>query len=132
MTRSALSAAALLLLLPAALAGQDSAKAKPRIKRTPDVITVEEIDAAPSDIQDAYTLVTRLRPNWLRTRGVGSMVRGSDNVVIYVNEAKWGDPETLRSLRRSGIREMRHLNGAEATQQFGLNHENGAILIAIH
>lgn len=131
MTRSTLWAAAVLVLIPAVLAGQDSTKAKPKIRRLPDVITVEEIDAAPPDAQDAYTLIERLRPNWFRIRGGGSLVLGGVSVVVYMNEAKQGDPESLRGVPRAGILEMRHLNGTDATQRFGLNHEKGAILITL-
>lgn len=131
MTRPILFLGAMLLLLPALLSAQDSAKAKPKPRRMPDLISAAEIEEVAGNVQDAYTLVERLRPNWFRTRGVGSALMGTAEVVVYVNDAKRGNPETLRSVPLAGIREVRHLNGTDATQRFGLNHENGAILVTL-
>ncbi len=119
---------AVALFLPAAVHAQDSAKAKPKIKRNPDVISVEEIEAA-SDAQDAYQLVKRLRPLWLTMRGGGSMNSRVGEIAVYVAGMRQGGPDALREISRTSVVEIRFLRGSDATQRFGTGHENGAILV---
>jgi hypothetical protein len=132
--------ASLLLLLgvlatPSALAAQDTTRAPAptaeaaKNKRNPDVISREEIDAA-GEAQTAWDLVKRLRPTWLMVHG-GSIHLRVPDVQVYLNEVHQGGPGTLRDVPRSGIREIRHLRGTDATQRFGTGHENGAILVFI-
>ena len=131
MIRPMLLLGAALLLIPALVSAQDTTKAKPKPKRLPDVISETEIQDVARDIQDVFSLVERLRPSWLRTRGTGSAVMGTAEVVAYVNDAKRGNAESLRAVPLAGVLEVRHLNGTDATQRFGLNHENGAILVKL-
>jgi hypothetical protein len=119
---------AVALLLPAAVYAQDSAKAKPKIKRNPDVISMQEIEAT-TDAHDAYELVKRLRPLWLTMRGVGSINLPVAELAVYVNGVRMGGPDALRDIPRTGVAEMRFLRATDATQRFGTGHENGAILV---
>jgi hypothetical protein len=119
---------AVALLLPATVYAQDSAKAKPKIKRNPDVISMQEIEAS-TDAHDAYELVKRLRPLWLTMRGVGSINLPVAELAVYVNGVRMGGPDALRDIPRTDIAEMRFLRGTDATQRFGTGHENGAILV---
>jgi hypothetical protein len=119
---------AIALILPAAAHAQDSAQAKPKIKRNPDVISAEEIETA-SDAQDAYQVVKRLRPMWLTMRGGGSMNSRVADIAVYVNGVRMGGPDALRDIPRTGVVEMRFLRGTDATQRFGTGHESGAILV---
>lgn len=119
---------ALALVLPAAAHAQDSAKAKPKIKRNPDVITAAEIETV-SDAQDAYQIVKRLRPNWLSQRGGSSMHLQVAEIVVYVNGIRMGGVDALRDIPPTGVVELRFLRGTDATQRFGTGHENGAILV---
>jgi hypothetical protein len=119
---------AVALLLPATVYAQDSAKAKPKIKRNPDVISMQEIEAS-TDAHDAYELVKRLRPLWLTMRGVGSINLPVAELAVYVNGVRLGGPDALRDIPRTDIAEMRFLRGTDATQRFGTGHENGAILV---
>ena len=122
------------LSVPSALAAQDSAKPAPKsaakLRRDPDLISQEEI-AAVEDVQNAYDLVKRLRPNWLSFRGPSSINLPTPEVMVYVNGVQRGGPDMLKDLQRTGLREIRHLRGTEATQRFGTGHENGAILVTI-
>jgi len=128
----------LLLLLaapavPAALQAQDTArpaaKTAAKLRRDPDLISQLEIAAA-GDAQTAFEIVKRLRPNWLNVRGPSSINLPTPDVVIYVNGVRRGGPDTLKDLPITGLNEIRHLRGTEATQRFGLGHENGAILVS--
>ena len=121
------------LAVPAALQAQDTArpaaKTAAKLKRDPDLISQLEIAAA-GDAQTAFEIVKRLRPNWLNVRGPSSINLPTPDVVIYVNGVRRGGPDTLKDLPITGLNEIRHLRGTEATQRFGLGHENGAILVS--
>jgi len=62
---------ALLSLIAVPVLGQDQEPDK-KVKHRADVITLEEIDAVRSEFSDAYDLVRRLRPQFLRSRGARS------------------------------------------------------------
>lgn len=123
------------LSAPRALHAQNTTRAPApavnpaKIKRNPDVISREEIDAA-AEAQTAWEVVKRLRPTWFTVRG-GSITLAVADVQIYLNEVRQGGSETLRDIPRSGLNEIRRLRGSDATQRFGTGHENGAILVYI-
>ena len=121
------------LAVPAALQAQDTArpaaKTAAKLRRDPDLISQLEIAAA-GDAQTAFEIVKRLRPNWLNVRGPSSINLPTPDVVVYVNGVQRGGPDTLKDLPTTGLNEIRHLRGTEATQRFGMGHENGAILVS--
>ncbi len=121
---------ALVFALTAVVQAQDTTTKKPKIRRDPDLISAEEIEAADADAQSAFELVTRLRPLWLNKRDIGSMAMAAAEIQIYVNDVKSpGGPPALKAIPRATIKEIRHLRGTDASQRFGTNHENGAILV---
>lgn len=128
---SSLLLLAAIVLIPAGLSAQDSSAAKPKIRRNPDLISQEEIQNMAADARNAYEIVSKLRPIWLSTRGVGSMSGGTVEVQVYVNDVHQGGPGALSQVPREGVLEIRHLRGIDATQRFGTNHENGAILVKL-
>jgi hypothetical protein len=91
-----------------------------------DVLSVEEIGSNPG--MTAFELVQRLRPGWLRTRGASS-INNNRPLQVYVDGMPMGDPRALRGIDPGAVRSMRYLSAIEATQQFGTDHTNGAILI---
>src|ERR1044071_3263572 len=120
------------LCLPLQLAAQDTTPVpapKPaKIKRNPEVISHEEIQAA-GDVQNAYDLVQRLRATWLSFRGPSSIHLATPEVVVYFNGLRRGGPESLRGFEGRGIKEIRPLRGPAAAQRSGTGHENGAIMV---
>lgn len=114
-----------------ALAGADlHAQATGNVRWDPERITAEEIAARAPDARNAYEVIQRLRPSFLRkrsTRNVQSEV--TEPIKVYVDGAYRGTPETLRELMRDGIVEIVHLSGPDATTRFGTGHNNGAILV---
>jgi hypothetical protein len=115
--------------VPGTLAAQDTTHAAPKIKRNPDLITTQEIEATSGGMQTAYDLVKQLRGGWLAVHGRTSVVSAAQTVQVYVDGLRRGDPSALTEVPRGSIREIQHLRGADATQRFGSNHENGAILV---
>jgi hypothetical protein len=119
------------LILPAAGAAQDSTHKVQKMKRNPDLISEQEIQAAPDAWQTAFALVEQLRPNWLRQHGVGSMRSTTAVPQVYVSGMKRGGPSTLEDVPRASIKEIQHLRGTDASQRYGMGHESGAILVIL-
>lgn len=90
-------------------------------------ITTEEIRNAGQS--DAWLLVQMLRPHWLSTRGT-STLHGHEEIKVYLDASLLGGPATLRQVNTSSISLLRFLDGLEASQRWGLDHGNGAIVIS--
>jgi len=78
--------------------------------------------------QDAFTAVQSLRPQWLRLRGSTSLRR--ETIKVYLDDALMGGPEQLRYITTSSISSIRFLDANEATQRWGLDHGQGAIVVS--
>jgi len=100
-----------------------------------NVITAEEV--AQTSATNAYELIQHLRPNYLRTRGAvhGSPSADGTNhleavdIVVYLNETKFGGTEQLRQITLSDIREIRYYSASEATTKWGTGNSAGAIQV---
>ena len=102
-------------------------------QQNPNVISLEEIDA--SAASNAYEVIQRLRPNFLRTRGAVHGTPGAANamemvdLVVYLNENRLGGRDQLRQISATDIREIRYFNSSEATTKWGTGHSAGAIQV---
>jgi hypothetical protein len=95
-----------------------------------NLITETEINS--SGVSNAYELIQRLRPAWLRSRGTSSVngsAGGGDTPVVYMDASQLGDLSTLNSVSIQSIRQIQFLNATDATQRFGTNLTGGAIVI---
>ena len=134
MTRRALFVFAV-ALLAAGLAGCAAGGAGTASSNTNrDLLTLE--DLAPYEAMDAYAVVRRLRSFWLNPRATGSFgidpdVAGSQaQIQVYIDGVRSQDGvEALKQVNVSEVREMRHLDGRDATMQYGSDHGAGAILV---
>ena len=92
--------------------------------RRSNLITADEIREA--RVVNALQAVQSLRPQWLRTRG--STSPGGATVEVYRNETNVGMAQ-LRNIAANSIVEIRYYGSVEATQRWGMGHENGAIQV---
>ncbi len=92
-------------------------------------ITAEEI-ASTGSYSNAYELVQRLRPQWLRKRG-RSNIGFEGSIKVYVDGARFGAVDALTQINASNVAEMVYLRPSEASDRFGMNHNQGAILVMI-
>ena len=94
------------------------------------VITRAEVEA--SEAANVYDLVRNVRPEWLRTRGIHTQgqAMGEETIVIYMDNARLGEPETMRTVTLGPVQYIRFFTPAEATQRWGAGHLLGAILIS--
>lgn len=104
--------------------GGSNTAAAPRGDRS--LLTIEEINRTGS--QDAYTAVQTLRPQWLTKRGTSS-INLTETIKVYLDGNLMGGPEFLRQITTNSISSIRHMDGLEATQRYGLDHGVGAILV---
>lgn len=96
-----------------------------------DLITRDDIVIRGLVSENAYEIVQRLRPRWLRPRGGPSFSNPAAGLaVVYLNGSRYGEPEILRQIRAHEINTIQFLGGPAATTRFGLNHDGGAILVA--
>lgn len=128
-SRSFVTFATSLLLVACATAGTT-----PGTARNPNVITAEEIAQNPSS--NAYELIQRLRPSFLRTRGAvhGAPSNGVNNIeavdlVVYLNDTRLGGSDQLRQLPTTDIREIRYYSASDATTKWGTGNSAGAIQV---
>ena len=103
--------------------GATPAANQPRASR--DLITRAQIDNTPA--QDAFELVQRIRPEFLRERGQSSISRGPALPVVYMDGVRRGGPDILRTIRSNEIEEIRFISATDATTRWGTEHTAGAI-----
>lgn len=113
----------LCLLIVSACASTNSAN-----RGSLDVVTRAEMDAVHA--ADAYALLQRLRPQFLRSRGSVSMRDSSDSYpVVYLNNVRHGGLNSLRDILVNDIQEIRFIGAADATTRWGTGHASGVILV---
>ncbi len=116
------------------LAAQDTTKA-PKLKRQPNVIVVEEIDAIRTEVSTARDIVLRLRPGFLRTRGASSFGNAANGAttpslqVVVDGAPRAGGPSALDQIPAMTVREIRYINAADASIRYGTGYDAGAILV---
>jgi len=98
-----------------------------------NVIGEGAIDELTSVTHDAYDVLERLRPEWLRSRrGIASIsnpVRTTP--VVYVNGVRFGEIDALRRIHSNVLGEIRYLSPTEAGTMLGLGHPGGALLVQL-
>lgn len=100
-----------------------------------DLITAPEI--ASSGTTNAWDLINRLRPTWLKQQAVGS-IGGSARtqvIAVYIDGHRFGDISSLQTVSASGIRSIQWLDAARAATvltEVGSDPIAGAIIIKTH
>ena len=119
------------LALPFILAGCGRGAPPPNLGiRDRSVLTFEEIEFDKAGVRSAYDIIARLRPEYLRSRGSSSLRTGAPSTaVVYLDEMRYGNLASLRTISAAQVYEVRYFNAADATTRFGTDHLGGAILI---
>lgn len=112
-----------------------------------DLITLAEIEAAPSGT--AYDIVNLLRPRWLRSRTrapspggggfgaptsdpfVGSADPAGGGVlpVVFMDNTRFGEIGSLRSISSSILERMEYMDARDATTLYGTGYDGGVIQV---
>lgn len=81
---------------------------------------------------NAYDLISKLRPQWLRGRGQKSRYNTAASYpMVYVNGSRLGAIDQLTTIPAENITMVQYLNMSDATIRFGMNHAGGAILVTV-
>jgi hypothetical protein len=133
-TSSFLPAIVFSIVVAGAIACASSAKPATTTvtQSTPDRLTSVEIQTISAS--NAYELISRLRPRWLQQANVGSLSGGARNqiIAVYLDGARMGGTESLRSISSNGIKTMQYYDATRAAvvlRDAGSDPIAGAILI---
>jgi hypothetical protein len=89
-------------------------------------ITSDEVIA--TNGQTAYEVINKARPQYLKTRGQTTvMLNTPDRASVFMDGVLFGDPESLKSINATQIREIRYYPSNEAVIKFGSSYGNGVI-----
>ncbi len=92
-----------------------------------DVISREQLQQA--RFRTAYDAIQALHASWLLTRGNDTLAEQNE-VIVYLDTAPMGGIPALRGIPISQVQYIRHFDGNAATQRWGANHGQGAILVS--
>jgi hypothetical protein len=112
----------------ATTAKTDVAGGKQSQTSSPDYVTSIEIEKTAAD--NAFELISRLRPRWLTSPGGATKLGGGATtsvVAVYLDGFRVGVKENLKSISSSGIVSMRWYDAARAAT---ILHEVGSEPIA--
>jgi hypothetical protein len=97
-----------------------------------NIISDAEIQSIPS--ANLYDLISKLRPNFLRSRGAVSLSSGtqaSEFATVYMDGRPYGDITSLRSIVSTQVSEVRYYDSSNAASRFGTINGNGVIEVII-
>ncbi|MEO5818745.1 MAG: hypothetical protein ABIT20_25980 [Gemmatimonadaceae bacterium] len=101
---------------PAATPSSNAAAAQ----RNPDVISHAEIDDPSIGDLDALSIIKRLRPAFLATRGGASSANSpTKGIQVTIGGGPLQPLSTLTTIRASEMVEIRYLNASAAAQAYG-------------
>ncbi len=91
-------------------------------------LTTEEL--ATHGTRTLYDVIRQDRPQWLASRGPTTLnTQTVEEIVIYRDGAKLGGPSYLRDITADIVASVQYLTGPEAAARYGLNHQQGAIVV---
>lgn len=91
-------------------------------------LTQSELVASNAD--NLYDAVSKLRPEWLSSRGPASVTNSTPTSVdIYMNGTMLGKAEYLRDVRIQDVTDVRYWDAGQASARFGMGHPRGVIEI---
>lgn len=119
----------IVLLCTVTLAG--CATAAGGARSTSSIITAEDLESLGPGIT-VHEAIERLRPNWLRDRGVNSPTPQfeTDTLPRLHVDATPYPIEALQTLRISDIQTIRFMDARDATTRFGTGYVNGLIEVS--
>lgn len=118
------------LMLVAGAAGAQDVQAKPAKPKSggANYITQAEIEYA--KVSTAFEAIQRLRPRMLQRRAGSPTDKGEGGeIVVFLDNTKFGFPDQLTSISADRIKEIRFINASDATTRWGTGYTEGVILI---
>jgi|SRR5215203_804716 len=101
---------------------------KPEEGRNANLITAEEIETVKA--ANAYELISKLRGNFLRSRGQNSLLlKQPKEPTVFLDTVEYGTIASLRNIPVSNVAEIRFIEGWDATTKYGAKYVSGVIQI---
>ena len=92
----------------------------------PNLITEQEISKA--SVQNALEAVQKLRPGMLRrTQAASANAQSRGEIVVYIDNNRYGPVEQLRQIPASSIFAVRYFSASESQLKWGSGHPSGVI-----
>ena len=89
-------------------------------------ITADEIAAI--QVRTALDAVERLRPTWLRSRGMTNVRSGEqDHPIVFLNGNRYGEIGTLRDIQATDVVTISFIEPSDATTRYGTGYPGGII-----
>lgn len=99
-------------------------------KKRPDRNEIARDQIQQGSFGNAYEIVQKLKGEWLRSQGAGSMRGSGSQLLVYLDDARLGGVDALRSITPESIQYIHFYNGSEATSKWGMDHASGVILVS--
>jgi hypothetical protein len=97
--------------------------------RSANYLSGEEILVAKADVGTAYDAISRLRPNWLTSRGPTSFgTRETGFAIVFVDGQQYGDLASLRNIPAYHVGDAHYYDVTEAGARFGLRGGNSGVI----
>jgi len=124
--RSRFQTLALAMFVAVTLDGCASAGTTPGRSNSRTILTAEQLAASNSD--NLFDAISKLRPEWLSSRGVSSVTDPSPTVAsVYLNGSMIGKADAMKEMRVLDVTEVRYWDAASAAARFGMGHPRGVI-----
>ncbi len=97
-----------------------------------NIISEAEIQSVPSS--NLYELISKVRPEFLRSHGPQSLSSGSTSsefATVYMDGRAYGDISSLRSIVSTQVSQVRYFDASTAASRFGVINGNGVIEVII-
>jgi hypothetical protein len=109
--------------------GASDTSRTPVVPRGSNLLAADEIVAAHADITTAYDALARLRPAWLRARGVISTdPRTNEFATVFVDGEQYGSLDSLNNIPALQVAYIRYYNVTEAGARFGFRGGTGGVI----
>jgi hypothetical protein len=89
---------------------------------------ITDLELADAGALDLYSVVQKLRPNWLRMRQMPTQ-QHRNQIMVYYGMTRMGGPEVLHNIAPGDVARITYLSPGAAQLRFGNGHVNGAILL---
>lgn len=86
---------------------------------SPDVITLAELSDPALGNPDALTIIKRLRPAFLKSRGVTSANTPGGEIHVIINDGPFLTTAALQTISAREIAEIRYFGMSAAAQRYG-------------
>jgi len=119
-----------LMAMALGMAGCAASGGEGGTRRDPNLLTSDEM--AQTSSANLYDVIEQLRPRWFQVRSVTSLQGQNQQIGVFVNRVYQGGLDTLRGMPKSGVAQVRYLDGPTASAQLrtpGATALAGAIVV---